>query len=662
MDPRFATQIAEEELTEFHKVLLLKCKNLVDMSRKYMQSYYSIWDHNYDVYSGVRQRDKEDQQSIERKEPEKMVVPLSFAQVQTFTSFCASLFTQRERIFEFIGTGEEDHRAAKVAEALVHRDLTVNVFESRLDQFLTDLAVFGLGVFKLAWVREMRMKEMVIDVPPPMALGQPMFSQSQKMVITQPATSFLGNRIVNVSPYSFFPDVRMPLGRFQEGEFVASEDIYCMTDLYQWQFEGLIVGLEHVKPYKGDTDVERLRSNHLSRALAHQSSPGSTISSEHTSAGTTIVTEVQLMLIPKLFTVGEGDNVEYPFGDSEVPEKWLVWYANDNRIINIEKLDFDHGSYTYDLAEFCGNNHKLVNIALCDIIDKLQDVQSWLINTHVTNVRKVVGDKLIVDPSRVEMADLKERRPVIRLSKNAAGTNINEVVQQLKVTDVTARHMDDANSLHGLIQVTTGINDNALGQYFSGRRTATEARNANSGAAARLKKTATLIFRNALEPMARKMVSNHKQGLDESTYVQVLGELSDPMTFMQFIEVSREDLVGSYDVEVFDGTLPSERAVQAQALEDFLLAILGQPAAALMLGYDPMKLVEEWLELRGIRHPGRFKLTQLRQQELMMQMQAVMQKGQEDGQSGQPGLPGGQGALPGGGAGGFAGLAGLATG
>jgi hypothetical protein len=455
--------------------------------------------------------------------------------------------------------------------------------------------------------------------------------------------------------------VRLPLGRFQEGEFVASEDMYSMTDLYQWQFEGLITGLEHVKPYKGDTDVERLRSNHLSRALAHQSTPGSTVSSEKTSVGTTIVTEVQLIIIPKLFVVGEGENAEHPFGESEVPERWLVWYANDNRIINIEKLDFDHGMYTYDLAEFCGNNHKLINIALCDIIDKLQDVQSWLINTHITNVRKVVGDKLIVDPSRVEMSDLKERRPVIRLAKNAAGTSINDVVQQLKVTDVTARHMDDANALHGLIQVTTGINDNALGQYFSGRRTATEARNANSGAAARLKKTATLIFRNALEPMARKMVANHKQGLDESTYVQVLGELSDPMTFMQFIQVSREDLVGSYDVEVFDGTLPSERSVQAQALEDFLLAILGRPEAAIMLGYDPMKLVEEWLELRGIRHPGRFKLTALRQQELVAQMQAAMQKGQANGQPGESGLSGGQGGIPGGGTGGLTNLIGLAS-
>jgi hypothetical protein len=157
------------------------------------------------------------------------------------------------------------------------------------------------------------------------------------------------------------------------------------------------------------------------------------------------------------------------------------------------------------------------------------------------------------------------------------------------------------------------------------------------------------------------MVANHKQGLDESTYVQVLGELSDPMTFMQFIKVSREDLVGSYDVEVFDGTLPSERSVQAQALEDFLLAILGRPEAALMLGYDPMKLVEEWLELRGIRHPGRFKLTALRQQELVAQMQAVMQKGQANGQPGESGLSGGQGEIPGGGTGGLANLIGLAS-
>lgn len=659
MDPNFVNQIATEELTEFHKTLLRKCKGLVDMSRKYMQSYYKIWDRNYDVFTGVRTRDVDDKEAINRKEPEKMVVPLSFAQVQTFTSFCSSLFTQRERMFEFVGTGEEDHRAAKVAEALVHRDLTVNVFESRLDQFLTDLAVFGIGVFKLAWVREMKLERVMIEQEPLQAYGEPVFMTPQAVEMELPVTKFLGNRVVNVSPYSFFPDVRMPLGRFQEGEFVASEDLYSTTDLYQWEFEGQVVGIEWVKPYKADTDVERSRQNHLARALAHSAESGMTTSGEFSTLGSVVVTEVQLVIIPALFNVGEGESAEYPFGKSTVPEKWIVWYANDQRIINLEKLEFDHGLYTYDIAEFCPNIHKLVNIALCDIIDKLQDVQSWLINTHITNVRKVVGDKLVVDPSRVVMEDLVERRPVIRLSKNAAGTPIGDAVQQLRMVDVTARHMDDANALHGLIQVTTGINDNALGQYFSGRRTATEARNANSGAAARLKKVATLIFRNALEPMARKMVSNHKQGLDESTYVQVLGELSDPTTYMQFVSVSRQDLVGSYDVEVFDGTLPSERAIQAQALEDFLLAILGQPQVAIMLGYDPMKIVEEWLELRGIRHPGRFKLTQVRQQELIAQMQAVMQKGQQENGGG-TGVPQAPAQLPTGGAGDFTSLVGVA--
>jgi hypothetical protein len=198
--------------------------------------------------------------------------------------------------------------------------------------------------------------------------------------------------------------------------------------------------------------------------------------------------------------------------------------------------------------------------------------------------------------------------------------------------------MRDSQELHSLVQLTTGINDNALGQYHIGRRSATEARNVNTATAARLKIGALMLFRQMYEPMARQMLSNHKQGLDAATFVKVMGELADPMGYQQFVEVTRDDLIGNYDFEVFDGTTQSERGVQAQALQDFLTEYLRNPQLVPILGYDPQKLVEEWLELRGIRSPKRFLLDPVRMQKLMIDMQVwgMMQQGpQTQTQNGQ---------------------------
>lgn len=645
MDELIAAELKQEVVTDFHQALLTHVKGLVDMSRQYMVQYYDIWDHNDDVYRGIKRPDKSDTDARNRGEPEKMVVPLTYAQIQTFIAFCESLYTQRERIFELVGTGEEDHKAAKVGEALLDRDLTWNVFPVKLYQFLLDVGRFGIGIFKTGWVAEKYMKEVTTTTPPLTFMGVSLGSP-RSVTELQEIVRYLGNKIVNISPYSFFPDVRLPLYRYQEGEFFASEDMYSLTQLKQFEKNGDIAGTEWIKQQK--VDVFALRRRLVRQTERAPMGPGRTSTGSVQTTGAAILTEVQVSLVPNMFKIND-----VPMGPEDYPVKWNVWYVNDTRIVKAEPLGYAHDQYTYCIGEYSPDMLNLINEGLADSMDRLQDVVSWLINSHITNVRKVIGDKLIVDPSGVEMKDLVERRPVIRLKPDVARQGVDKFIQQLQVVDVTSTHMRDAQELQALVQLTTGINDNALGQYHVGRRSATEARNVNSATAARLKITALLLFRQALEPMARQMLSNHKDGLDVATFVRVMGELSDPGAFMQFKRVTKEDLIGDYDFEVFDGTLPSERSVQAQALQELLTALLANPAVVMILGYDPRKLVAEVLTLRGIRNPQRFEMDQLRMQELAVQMQMwgmVKQQGggEDENGNGKPTSNGGGGlVLPG---------------
>src|SRR6266496_1004304 len=98
MDEKIKTELEKEVPSAFHKQLLEDCKALVAISRRKMSEYYTIWDNNDNTFRGIRQRDKEDVAAHERREPEKMVVPISYSQITTFVAFCFSLYTQRERI------------------------------------------------------------------------------------------------------------------------------------------------------------------------------------------------------------------------------------------------------------------------------------------------------------------------------------------------------------------------------------------------------------------------------------------------------------------------------------------------------------------------------------------------------------------------------------
>lgn len=589
--------LEKEEQSDFHKQMLKDCRALVDMSRKKMSNYYDTWDRHNEIYRGERRLDQQDKKAIERKEPEKMVVPISYAQTQTFVGFCFSLYTQRERLFELVGMSEEDHKAARVGEALLARDLSYNCFEKILYQFLLDLTRFGLGIIKSTWVKETQRVRQTIQPDPWTFLGLTLKRQPQEVeTIT---TKFLGNKLVSISPYRFFPDTRLPISRFQEGEFCASEDEYAFTTLKQMEKDGLIAGTKYV-PNMTKEGLERRGTTHTSMDFSIRA--GSEYLSEAQSKGMVILTEVQRTIIPKDYEINGN-----PLGKEDYPVKYVIVYANDSRVVKCEPLNYVHDQFTYDLSEFNPDVHNLVNPGLSDSIDKLQDVISWFINSRITSVRKVISNYLIVDPEGVEMKDLQNRNPVIRIKPTAAGRGVDRWIKQLDVNDVTTNHINDVEFLNGLIQTVTGISENLMGQFHGGRRSATEARNVQSSAAARLKMLAAIIFRTALEPMGRKMLSNLRDGLDEETTVRVVG-LTDALEGASFLPVDKSSLAGAYDFEIFDGTLPSEKIHNAQALQEVLSLGFKNPEVSVALRLDLLAVFIEWLQLRGVRNPERFTL------------------------------------------------------
>jgi len=79
--------------------LCTKLKDLVALSRTEMSKYYDQWDYFDQVYRGERKVDEKDLKARSRGEPEKMIIPLTYAQVETFTSFGYSTFNQRDTFY-----------------------------------------------------------------------------------------------------------------------------------------------------------------------------------------------------------------------------------------------------------------------------------------------------------------------------------------------------------------------------------------------------------------------------------------------------------------------------------------------------------------------------------------------------------------------------------
>src|SRR5881396_1174350 len=346
MDNIVSSDLNVEEQSEFHKQMLTDCKNLVKMSRNKMHQYYAKWDRNDEIFRSIRPRDPEDQKARERSEPEKMVVPIAFSQAQTFVAFCYSLYTQRDRIFELEGFTAEDDRPAKVGEALLAHNLRYNKFEALLDLFLRDIARFGLGIFKIVWTTDMQTIREKQTVPGSSFLGVRLMASKTKEVEKE-VVKYQGNKLIHISPYRFFPDTRLPLIRYQEGEFCASEDYYSMAQLRQWEHEGVITGVKFIKPLSRDTDDPRIYRYDDGQESQGPFTPGAGTKGDGQVKKTVLVTEIQRELIPSEYEI-DGK----PIGDEDYPMKYVIWLANNNRVLKCEPLGYLHNQFTYVCAPF----------------------------------------------------------------------------------------------------------------------------------------------------------------------------------------------------------------------------------------------------------------------------------------------------------------------
>jgi hypothetical protein len=618
MTPEVAEIVGRKDQPRQLTDLCQRLKDLVKLSRDEMCKNYDRFDYHDEVYRGERKADAQDLQARRRKEPEKLILPLTFGQTQTFVAFGHSLYNQRDYFYEMLASGQEDETPAQVASALLEHNLNKNKFRSvKLIQFLTDIARFGIGITKETWVHDKC--PVVQEVPDPNFLAQARAGMIQPAAVPMikqitEQTKYLGNKIINVSPYRWFPDVRLPLTRWSEGEFCADEIEESRTQLEKMEKQGLVAGIQYVPRMSQEAFTDR-RLNFLNKGE---------LSNPQVNDRYILLTEVQIRLNPAQTEIDEGVMLDKEYDYETI---YICWIANDGRIIRLLPAGYDHEEFGYNCAQLFDDQNRFINFSLADVLTAIQDTATWFINSHITSVRKTIFTQMAVDPAAVEIDDIIKRSPIIRLKPSRAGSGVDSWIKQLQTQDTTANHLSDVTALSSLGKEATGINETILGQFSSGRRSAKEAGNVMNAAANRLIMLFASIWESGLEPQGRKMLSNLRQGLDEQTMVRMYGLLNTqelaqpdlpgvPPPLYRLIKVSKADLVGNYDFAPFNGTLPSQRAATAAVLKEILDAMQKDPRMVMLTGLDPQLLFFEVLTLLNIRNVKRFKLTPERLQQL----------------------------------------------
>lgn len=593
-----------------HAKVLEQLQNRIQSSERKMGQFYSRWranEYRYQAY--MHAKDVEDLRKAANetgKPPEVLhvTVPYSYATIMTIVTYLVHTFCGNKPMFQVGSHQPETVERAPLMETVLQYNADHIKMIGKLYQYFVDGEIYGLQAMRCMWRVDNSMRTRWKDVPIGGILmpGGP----TMKQQVREPVVTFEGNDVVNVDPYNFFPDPRVPMAEVStRGEYVFWKHYEGRHVLKAAEDAGQIKWLKDVQPLEGGrrSTGDSARAN-IASGDGH-AGPGfvdNVANSYELHQGT-------VNLVPK----------EWGLGDGESMERWLFTIANWNQIIQAEPLDADHGKHPVIVGEPYSTGYGFGNFGIADLLGPMQDTMSWLINSHMFNVRAVLNNELVVNPQMVDINDLKKRGPgrVIKMLPAAFGQDPKMAVQQLAVQDVTSSHIGDMQVVQRIGDMVSAINDNLRGQnQAGGRKTATEVRTSGESGASRLGAHAMLISAQSIAPLAEMMALNLQQNLTQAFYLKVVG--ADGL--MKPLQVDPESLSGDFHYPIHDGTLPLDRVAMLDVWKEIFLAVSGNPLLAQR--YDAGGIFEYLAKLGGAKNLVQFKVQPAAAEGLPGQVQA----------------------------------------
>jgi len=572
-----------------HDKVLNYLMDRLEMSERKMNQFYPRWrvnERNVQAYVDLEEYEAildADNKDGKPRKAVSMVFPYSFATIMTIVTYLMHTFAGRKPMFQLGSYRGDAAGAARNMELILQYNADHSRLIRHLYQFLLDGEIYGLGVLRTEWADKKARRTV--------------WKNGQKF--REERTVYQGNLAASVDPFMFFPDPRVPMVEVnRKGEFVFWRTFEGRHSLKRMEASG---ALRYV-----DAAPEQLRNRGNSMGGLNSGNSDRDILSEGDATPGMLRDEVRSGR--SFYQTDQGSieiiPAELGLSDSRVPEKWIFTVLNKGQIVQAEPLSHDHEMHPVAVQEPYSLGYGFGNAGILDYTRPLQDTLSWFIDSHMHNVKAAMNNMFIVDPSRVEMQDLKNPDPgkIIRLKRSSYGQDVRSAITQLNVTDVTKNHINDMQMMVRLADSMTAINDNLRGlQTDGGRKTATEVRTSGEAAASRLASHARLTSAQGVSDLTEQWTLNTQQFLDQEFEFQITG----PEGQQDPIHLSPEMLTGDFYFPVHDGTLPLDRVALLDVWKEIFVAVQGDEE--LRQKYKLPKIFDFMAELGGAQNMESFK-------------------------------------------------------
>jgi hypothetical protein len=597
-EPRVAPSVGSPE----HARLVQLVRSRRELSKRQLSRFYPAWrkaDRIYRHYVDPGEVDRDGKRLYPWARD--VVVPLTFAIVQTQLSWEMTAFTQRTPIVPLDGVSPEDVKPAKVMEQVLQHEWTTDRMSLALYQWLLDRRRYGVGIVWLNWVRDATRQW--VETPqsvtlPVLGMEIPLGTKGEWV----DRVKYEGNRIEPVDPFAFYADPRVSLGECHKGEFVGYRKRRHYNELLLMQRDGQYANVEQIPKASGilgadtSSQTEREAIGRSDATLGQYMSQVGPNSYDFQDKGAVTLDVMVIRAIPKDYGIGPGAS----------PEKAVVVLANDAVILRAKPFEYDHDELPACVMELTPDRYEYSTPGVVEHIEDLQDYLSWLWNSHAQNVRRTLNNQFLVDPSLVEIADLLQPQPGLfaRLRREAQGRPgvMDAALKQFPVSDVTRTHMQDMDLVINMMQRVAAAPENLQGILAAGERTLGEQQLAVTSAQGRLRLEAQMGWLQGIVRSTHQRISNIQQFMDEDRWIQVVGTypraLGMPVD-QKFLKVGPDEIQGQFTYTQPDMVVRGDEKM-LMAMREIFLAIAKDPE--LRQHFDIVKIFEPIAQLAGIKN------------------------------------------------------------
>jgi len=585
--------------SDIHSKIIQKVMSYARSSKDAMSSRHKVWnkiDEMLTAYIPLSDIEKAIKQKDTTK-PVSIIVPYSYANMETILAYQSKAFLSSP-VYQYEGVGPEDTIGAKLLELVVNQQARRYKHPLALHTGFRDGLAYGLHASYVRWDKKEGRKVQRKETPIYNTLGQQTGIKKEKENVD--TILFEGNKIKNIDPYKYLPDVNVSAENIQEGEYVGW---FEYENIYNLLSDEGIDGLFNVKYLKDNATYAGYKSIFATDESKRDKNQVRSNSDSFTTR------KNQITLIYMYVTLVPS---EWKLSDKKDPEKWFFLIGNDSIVLDARPLNLNHNMYpvAVNVPDFDG--YSTSPISRLEMSYGLQEVLNWMFNSHVHNVRKSLNDMFIADPSLINMEDLANPEPgkLIRLRKSAWGRGVENAVKQFSVSDVTRGNIADATFIMDIMQRVNASSDAAMGMMRSGgeRKSAAEFTGTFNSLISRLEHLASITSIQYLQDIAYLCASHTQQLMSVDTFARAVGDWPEVLTNEYGsdggVSIDPFSIIADFDVVFKDGSFGNADAQTLTFWQQMFGSVSNDPELRQL--FDVPRIFKHIARLAGAKDVGSF--------------------------------------------------------